>query len=96
VKRKANQIVIWGVVLLIVGAGLTLFVPNILLAISAQRGSSSFGSETVEILLRMIETILPPLGAALTAAGVALRVVAGGVDWPRRSHGGPSDQIPRR
>lgn len=81
-RRKANRILAWGIALLVLGAIFSLFVPNIILAISAQHATTQLASGAGEILLRTVDTIVPALGAALVASGIVLRTIAGRDDQP--------------
>lgn len=83
-RRKANRILVWGIALLVLGAVLGLFVPNIILAMSTQHVTTQLASGAGEILLRTVNTIVPALGAALVASGIVLRTIAGRDDQPEQ------------
>ncbi len=67
-----------GLVLLVVGALLIVFLPAIAGALVAARNNS--GQEffvAVEAVVRVFAAIVPPLGAALVAAGIVLHRIDG-------------------
>lgn len=81
-RRRANGILVWGIALLVLGAVFSLFVPDIIRAISTQHATTQLASGAGEILLRTVDTIVPALGAALVASGIVLRTIAGRDDQP--------------
>ncbi|MHB1235126.1 MAG: hypothetical protein ACYCZK_05585 [Microbacteriaceae bacterium] len=70
---SSKSLLLWGTVLLLVGALLEVFLPAIAGALVVARNAS--GQEflvAVEAVVRVLAAIVPPLGAALVAAGIVL------------------------
>jgi hypothetical protein len=82
-RHKANQLLLWGLIILVAGAGL-VFVMQFsgMLFINPNDPSTQAGYIGVLGFAQVLSDVLPPLGAALTTAGIVLRTIVGKDEAP--------------
>ena len=73
----AKKCVVYGVLLLVIGAVLIIYIPDVYNAIANAAGSNAqAGLDVVNIVLQMIRSGIMPVGAALIGAAVVIQTLS--------------------
>ncbi len=82
-RHKANQLLLWGLIILVAWAVLVFLVQfSGVFFIHPNDPSTQAFYIGVSGFAQVLSGVLPPLGAALTAAGIVLRTIVGKDEAP--------------